>query len=118
VTIADPEAFRLGVTFSSEAARDAEALAEVARQAADGRLRLTVAETLPLEEAPPHTRWWTPGTVAARSFCWWIELATTDGRTARQGRALAKSLYVRQVWPGWMVMGWQGRCVMVAVCSA
>jgi NADPH:quinone reductase-like Zn-dependent oxidoreductase len=51
VTIADPEAFRLGVTFSGEAARDAEALAEVARQAADGRLRVTVAETYPLEEA-------------------------------------------------------------------
>jgi hypothetical protein len=31
VTIADPEAFRLGVTFSSEAAPDAEALTEVAR---------------------------------------------------------------------------------------
>ena len=51
VTIADPEAFRLGVTFSGEAARDSEALAEVARQAADGRLRVTVAETYPLEEA-------------------------------------------------------------------
>jgi len=51
VTIADPEAFRLGVTFSGEAARDAEALAEVARQAADGRLRVTAAETYPLEEA-------------------------------------------------------------------
>ena len=51
VTIADPEAFRLGVMFSGEAARDAEALAEVARQAADGRLRVTVAETYPLEEA-------------------------------------------------------------------
>ena len=42
MTIADPEAFRLGVTFSSEAAPDAEALAEVARQAADGRIRLKV----------------------------------------------------------------------------
>ena len=51
VTIADPEAFRLGVTFSGDAARDAEALAEVARQATDGRLRVTVAETYPLEEA-------------------------------------------------------------------
>ena len=48
VTIADPEAFRLGVPFSGEAARDAETLAEVARQAAAG----TVAETYPLEEAP------------------------------------------------------------------
>ena len=36
VTIADPAAFRLGVTFSGEAAHDAGALAEVARQAADG----------------------------------------------------------------------------------
>jgi NADPH:quinone reductase-like Zn-dependent oxidoreductase len=52
VTIADPAAFRLGVTFSGEAAHDAGALAEVARQAADGRLRVTVGETYPLEEAP------------------------------------------------------------------
>ena len=52
VTIADPAAFGLGVPFSSGAARDADALAEAARQAADGRLRLTVAETYPLEEAP------------------------------------------------------------------
>ena len=51
VTIADPAAFGLGVTFSGEAARDAGALAEVARWAADGRLRVTVAETYPLEEA-------------------------------------------------------------------
>jgi NADPH:quinone reductase-like Zn-dependent oxidoreductase len=52
VTIADPAAFGLGVPFSSGAARDADALEEAARQAADGRLRLTVAETYPLEEAP------------------------------------------------------------------
>lgn len=52
VTIADPEAFRLGVTFSGGGERDAEALAELARQASDGRLRLTVAQTYPLEEAP------------------------------------------------------------------
>ncbi len=50
VTIADPEAFRLDIPFSSGGARDAGALAELARQAADGRLRLTVAETYPLEE--------------------------------------------------------------------
>jgi hypothetical protein len=31
VTTADPEAFRLGVMFSGEAARNAGALAEVAR---------------------------------------------------------------------------------------
>ena len=52
VTIADPGAFGLGVPFSGEAARDAGALAEVARRAADGRLRMTVRETYPLEEAP------------------------------------------------------------------
>lgn len=52
MTIADPAALGLGVTFSGKAARDAEALAEVARQAADDRLRVTVAETYPLEEAP------------------------------------------------------------------
>jgi NADPH:quinone reductase-like Zn-dependent oxidoreductase len=52
VTIADPAAFELDVPFSGEAARDAGALAEVARQAADGDLRLTVARTYPLEEAP------------------------------------------------------------------
>ena len=50
--IADPAAFGLGVTFSGEAARDAGALAEVARWAADGRLRVTVGETYSLEEAP------------------------------------------------------------------
>jgi NADPH:quinone reductase-like Zn-dependent oxidoreductase len=51
VTIADPAAFGLGIPFSGDAARDAGDLAEVARQAADGRLRVTVAETYPLEEA-------------------------------------------------------------------
>ena len=51
VTIADPAAFGLGIPFSGEAARDAGDLAEVARQAADGRLRVTVAETYPLEES-------------------------------------------------------------------
>lgn len=52
VTIADPAAFGLDVTFSSGGGRDAEALAELARQAANGRLRLTVAETYSLEEVP------------------------------------------------------------------
>ena len=52
VTIADPVAFGLGIPFSGEAARDAGDLAEVARLAADGRLRVTVAETYPLEKAP------------------------------------------------------------------
>ncbi len=52
VTIADPAAFGLDIPFSGEAARDAGALAEVARQAGDGRLRVTVAETYSLEEAP------------------------------------------------------------------
>lgn len=51
VTIADPAAFGLGIAFSGEASRDAESLAEAARQAADGRLRVTVAQTYPLEEA-------------------------------------------------------------------
>jgi len=49
VTIADPEAFGLGIPFSGEAARDAGDLAEVARQAADGCLQVTVAETYLLE---------------------------------------------------------------------
>ncbi len=52
VTIADPAAFGLGIPFSGEASRDAGDLAEVARQASDGRLRVTVAETYSLEEAP------------------------------------------------------------------
>jgi NADPH:quinone reductase-like Zn-dependent oxidoreductase len=52
VTIADPAAFELGVPFSGEAARNAGAPAEVARHAADGTLRVTVARTYPLEEAP------------------------------------------------------------------
>jgi len=52
VTIADPDALRLGIPFSDEATRDADALAELARQAADGRLRLTVAQKYSLEEAP------------------------------------------------------------------
>ena len=52
VTIADPAAFGLGIPFSGEAARDAGDLAEVARQVGDGRLRVTVAETYSLEEAP------------------------------------------------------------------
>jgi NADPH:quinone reductase-like Zn-dependent oxidoreductase len=52
VTIADPAAFGLGIPFSGEAARDAGDLAEVARRAADGRLRVRVGETYSLEEAP------------------------------------------------------------------
>ena len=51
VTIADPAAFGLDIPFSGEAARDVGTLAEVARQAADGLLRVTVGETYPLEEA-------------------------------------------------------------------
>jgi NADPH:quinone reductase-like Zn-dependent oxidoreductase len=51
VTIADPAAFGLDIPVSGEAARDAGTLAEVARQAADGLLRVTVGETYPLEEA-------------------------------------------------------------------
>ena len=52
VTIADPEAFGLDIMSFSGGERDAVALAELARQAADGRIRLTVAHTYPLEEAP------------------------------------------------------------------
>lgn len=52
VTIADQEAFQIDIPFSAEPARDEEKLAEAARQAADGRLRLTVAKTFSLEEAP------------------------------------------------------------------
>ena len=49
VTIADPDASRLGIPFSSAAERDTGELAEVARQVADDRLRLTVT-TYPLKE--------------------------------------------------------------------
>lgn len=51
VTIADPEAFQLDISVSGQAARDEEKLAEVARQAAEGHLRLTVAKTFSLEDA-------------------------------------------------------------------
>ncbi|WP_328318871.1 NADP-dependent oxidoreductase [Streptomyces sp. NBC_00388] len=53
VTIADPAAAELGVTFSGGAmAEDAVAiLAEQARLAADGTLRVEVAMVLPLEQA-------------------------------------------------------------------
>ncbi|NDZ81861.1 NADP-dependent oxidoreductase [Streptomyces sp. SID10853] len=53
VTIADPAAAELGVVFSGGAvAEDAETiLAEQARLAADGTLRVEVAKVLPLEQA-------------------------------------------------------------------
>ena len=51
VTIADPAAFGLGVAFSDRAERDAGALAEVARSAAEGLLVVTVSRTYPLEDA-------------------------------------------------------------------
>ncbi|BCJ46140.1 NADPH:quinone reductase [Actinoplanes ianthinogenes] len=51
VTIADPAARDLGVTFSGGSADTAGALAEIARLAGAGALRLTVAETFPLAEA-------------------------------------------------------------------
>ena len=51
VTIADPEALQLDISFSGRQERDPEALAEFARQSSDGRLRLTVGKTFPLQEA-------------------------------------------------------------------
>ena len=51
VTIADPEAFTLGITFSSGARRDAGELAEAVGALARGELRTTVGHVLPLAEA-------------------------------------------------------------------
>ena len=51
VTIADPTAARLGVTFSSGGQGPAELLAEHARLAAAGTLRIEVAQTFRLAEA-------------------------------------------------------------------
>lgn len=51
VTIADPAAPGLGVVFSGRAERDAAALADVARSAADGRLAVAVSRTYPLADA-------------------------------------------------------------------
>ncbi|GAA2611835.1 zinc-binding dehydrogenase [Paractinoplanes durhamensis] len=51
ITIADPTAADHGVTFSSSGTPTPEALAELARRATIGELRITVAETYPLTEA-------------------------------------------------------------------
>jgi NADPH:quinone reductase-like Zn-dependent oxidoreductase len=51
VTIADPGARQLGVTFSAGSQGSAEDLAEHARLAASGALRVTVAAAFPLAEA-------------------------------------------------------------------
>ncbi|GIE89767.1 NADP-dependent oxidoreductase [Actinoplanes regularis] len=51
VTIADPTCRELGVTFSGDSRPSVERLAGLARLAAEGALRLTVAETFPLAEA-------------------------------------------------------------------
>lgn len=51
VTIADPAAYGLGVTFSGEAQPDLAALGDLARQVVSGELRLTVAESFPFAEA-------------------------------------------------------------------
>jgi NADPH:quinone reductase-like Zn-dependent oxidoreductase len=51
ITIADPSAAQLGVTFSSGGERSAEGLAEVAGLAAEGRIRVTVAQAFPLDDA-------------------------------------------------------------------
>lgn len=51
VTIADPDAAKYGVHFSGGGSRSGKQLAEHARLAADGELRIPVAETFPLNEA-------------------------------------------------------------------
>lgn len=51
VTIADPAAADYGVVYSSKAVRDIGQLAEHARLAAEGRLRIPVAEVFPLADA-------------------------------------------------------------------
>ncbi|MEU1434573.1 NADP-dependent oxidoreductase [Streptomyces sp. NPDC005775] len=51
VTIADPEAGTYGVAFSGGGSRSGKQLAEHARRAADGELRVPVARTFPLTEA-------------------------------------------------------------------
>lgn len=51
VTIADPDAATYGVAFSGGGSRSGKRLAEHARLAADGELRVQVAEALPLDDA-------------------------------------------------------------------
>jgi NADPH:quinone reductase-like Zn-dependent oxidoreductase len=51
VTIADPAAFRMGITFSSQSERSASALADLVARRASGELTTTIARVLPLAEA-------------------------------------------------------------------
>ncbi|WNI24080.1 NADP-dependent oxidoreductase [Streptomyces sp. ITFR-16] len=51
VTIADPAAAEYGVSFSGGGSRSRERLAEHARLAADGELRVEVTEAFPLDDA-------------------------------------------------------------------
>lgn len=51
VTIADPTAFGMAIPFSGQAQRDAGDLAQVAQDAAEGRLQVIVSGTYPLEDA-------------------------------------------------------------------
>jgi len=51
ITIADPAAGQFGVVFSAGGRPTAEGLAELARLASGGTLRITVAQTFPLAEA-------------------------------------------------------------------
>ncbi|GAA1652547.1 NADP-dependent oxidoreductase [Actinoplanes couchii] len=51
ITIADPSAAALGVPFSSDGPRTPAGLAEVATSAAEGRLRVEVAQTFALADA-------------------------------------------------------------------
>lgn len=56
VTIADPEAADLGITFSSGGPRSVTALAEHARLAAAGRLDVRIARSFPLADAAEAQR--------------------------------------------------------------
>ena len=51
VTLADPAAFDMGITFTSSSDQTAEVLTELAEQAASGRLRIRHARSYPLAEA-------------------------------------------------------------------
>ncbi|MFC9220663.1 zinc-binding dehydrogenase, partial [Streptomyces hygroscopicus] len=51
ITIADPKAPELGVTFSGPSAPFGSRLGEYAHLAADGKLTVRIAQSLPLEDA-------------------------------------------------------------------
>jgi len=51
VTIADPAAFSMGITFTSESEPDAGDLARLLRQRATGELTTTISRVLPLDQA-------------------------------------------------------------------